>query len=87
MTTKGRKLPPKNKLLVEGAEDKRVIPYLIAANDIPWEDENQNPVVYIDSFDGIKNLQNKNDRNLISTELKVSRLSALCLWCRWRARK
>ncbi|MDJ0519368.1 MAG: hypothetical protein F6K22_28495 [Okeania sp. SIO2F4] len=55
MATKRRKLPPKNKLLVEGAEDKRVIPYLIEANDISWEDENKNPVVCIDSFDGIKN--------------------------------
>ncbi|MEB3343069.1 hypothetical protein [Okeania sp.] len=34
MRTKEKKLLPKNKLLVEGAEEKRVIPYLIEANGI-----------------------------------------------------
>ncbi|NES75247.1 MULTISPECIES: DUF3226 domain-containing protein [unclassified Okeania] len=76
MATKTRKLPPKNKLLVEGAEDQRVIPYLIEANDIPWEDKNKQPFVYIESFDGIEKLLNK---NVISTELKASGLSALGL--------
>lgn len=33
----GKTSPPsRKKLLVEGAEDKRVIPYLIEANGIPW---------------------------------------------------
>ncbi len=67
MAKKGRKLPPKNKLLVEGAEDKRVIPYLIEANGIPWEDKNKQPFVDIQSCDGIENLLNK---SVISTELK-----------------
>ena len=68
--------PPRNKLLVEGAEDQRVIPYLIEANDIPWEDENKQPFVYIESFDGIEKVL---DKNVISTELKASGLSALGL--------
>ena len=68
--------PPRNKLLVEGAEDKRVIPYLIEANDIPWKDKKKEPFVSIESYDGIEKLLNK---NVISTELKASGLSALGL--------
>lgn len=71
-----KSVPPRNKLLVEGAEEKRVIPYLIEANDIPWEDKNKQPFVYIESFNGIEKLLNK---NVISTELKASGLSALGL--------
>nr|WP_287279345.1 MULTISPECIES: DUF3226 domain-containing protein [unclassified Okeania] len=49
---------------------------MIEANDIPWEDQNKQPFVYIESCDGIEKLLNK---NVISTELKASGLSALGL--------
>ncbi len=56
----------RKKLLVEGAEDKRVIPELIEANGIPWGTRRQ-PIVYIEDFDGIENLLAP---KAISTELK-----------------
>lgn len=49
MTIRRRK-----KLLVEGEEDKRVIPYLMEANGIQWP-KNQVPV-FIEPYDGIDNL-------------------------------
>lgn len=36
------------KLLVEGQTDKRVIPYLMEANGIAWEDADGNPIVAIE---------------------------------------
>ncbi len=67
--------PPRNKLLVEGDEDKRVIPYLIEANDIPWI-ENQQEVVFIKEYAGKTKLLKK---DVIYSQLKSSGLSALGL--------
>lgn len=82
---------PKRKLLVEGDDDKRVIPYLVEANGIDWGPRN-NPIVTIESFNGIEQLLAP---RVIKTELKVSELDALgilidadddCLG-RWRSIK
>lgn len=67
---------PKKKLLVEGFEDKRVIPELIEANGIIWEPEPGKYVVNIDSHGGINNLL---DPDVIFTELQDSNLAALGL--------
>lgn len=64
---------PKRKLLVEGDDDKRVIPYLVEANGIDWGPRN-NPIVTIESFNGIEELLAP---RVIETELKVSELDAL----------
>ncbi len=62
-------------LLVEGAEDQRVIPELIEANGINWGTSN-NPLVYIRDCGGYDNLA---DPDLISSELKASGLTKLGL--------
>ena len=67
---------PKNKLLVEGAEDKRVIPELIEANGITWEPERGKYIVNIEPHGGIDNLLKP---KLISTRLKRADLAALGL--------
>ncbi len=41
---------------MEGAEDARVIPELVEANGIFWEESKQQPIVDIQVFDGIENL-------------------------------
>jgi len=64
----------KKKLLVEGDSDKRVIPELIEANGIPWGKNKSEAVVYIESYGGVTKIL---DPDVISTELKASRLSAL----------
>ncbi|MCT7983712.1 hypothetical protein NG796_10425 [Laspinema sp. A4] len=63
----------KNLLLVEGEQDKRVIPYLIEANGIDWG-TTRNPIVQIEAYDGWQQLINKDE---ISTALKSSGLEAL----------
>lgn len=67
------KIHPK-KLIVEGEQDKRVIPYLMEANGIPWG-KNKQEVVYIEAYGGDKFIDDVN----ISTELKASGLTALGL--------
>ena len=57
-------------LLVEGADDQRVIPELVEANGIPWGDKPKDRIVQIKSMDGVENL----DKNLINIELKASGL-------------
>jgi hypothetical protein len=42
-------------LLVEGAEDKRVIPQLIEWAGIPWGSKNS-PLVWIEDYDGVEKL-------------------------------
>ncbi|MBC6479396.1 MAG: hypothetical protein GDA56_18110 [Hormoscilla sp. GM7CHS1pb] len=66
----------KKKLLVEGDSDKRVIPVLIEANGISWGETKSEAVVYIESYGGVTQLLAP---DVISTELKASRLSALGL--------
>ena len=57
-------------LLVEGAEDLRVIPELIEANGILWGDKPKDRIIQIKSMDGVENL----DKDLINIELKASAL-------------
>ncbi|GBF80535.1 acetyltransferase [Aphanothece sacrum FPU1] len=69
MTTKALK-----KLLVEGDEDKRVIPELIEANGITWGQTKDTAIVKIKSYDGIENLL---DKDVIYTELEDRGLISL----------
>jgi hypothetical protein len=62
-----------NRLLVEGEEDKRVIPYLMEANGIAWGDKGRE-AVDIQAQGGIEAIL---DRHVISAELKASGLTAL----------
>lgn len=63
-----------NRLLVEGDEDKRVIPELIEANGIDWERGPRQWIVDIKATDGVDNLLR---RGKISTELADSTLQRL----------
>ncbi|GAB1539147.1 hypothetical protein NUACC21_18120 [Scytonema sp. NUACC21] len=63
------------KLIVEGEQDKRVIPYLIEANGIPWGNTKEKAVVHIEPYGSDKFI----DADVISTELKASGLTALGL--------
>ena len=60
-------------LLVEGKQDRFVIPELIEANGVSWGTR-KNPVVFIRDYDGYQKLV---DPDVISTELQASGLSAL----------
>lgn len=60
-------------LLVEGKQDRFVIPELIEANGVNWGTR-KNPVVFIRDYDGDRKLV---DPDVISTELQASGLSAL----------
>lgn len=64
-----------NKLIVEGEEDKRVIPQLIEANGIPWGETKKEAVVNIEAYGNDDFV----DATFISTELKASGLKALGL--------
>ena len=61
------------KLLVEGATERRVIPYLMEANGIDWEPDGE-PVVHIASNNGAEQLLKK---GVIESELAASGLEAL----------
>ncbi|MEQ8971047.1 MAG: DUF3226 domain-containing protein [Coleofasciculus sp. C1-SOL-03] len=64
------------KLIVEGDQDRRVIPELIEANGIPWlKREIGEKVPYIESFGSDDFI----DADIISTELKASGLTTLGL--------
>lgn len=60
-------------LLVEGEEDKRVIPELVEANGVTWELGRNQYAVHIKANDGYENITPE----VISTELKASELRAL----------
>ncbi|MCH8851997.1 MAG: hypothetical protein IID41_05025 [Planctomycetes bacterium] len=62
------------KLLVEGEEDKRVIPQLIEANGIRWGENPDTWIVEIDQCDGFEKMVKQ---GLIETELKTSGLEVL----------
>ena len=64
---------PRRKLLVEGATDKRVIPFLMEANGVDWGPRNQ-PVVHIAPNNGIEELLKD---GVIESELRASGLEAL----------
>ncbi|MDJ0619195.1 MAG: hypothetical protein QNJ63_21050 [Calothrix sp. MO_192.B10] len=63
------------RLIVEGEQDKRVIPYFIEANGIPWGDTKENWIVEIKSSDGDQFI----NADEISTQLKASELTHLGL--------
>lgn len=63
------------KLLVEGEDDKRVIPELIEKNGVRWGEKKKEAIVLIDDCGGY----NKINTDLISTELQASGLTNLGL--------
>ncbi len=63
------------KLIVEGDQDKRVIPQLIEANGIAWGETKETAIVYIESYGSDQFV----DETFISTELKESGRTALGL--------
>lgn len=70
-------------LLVEGVTEKRAIPELIEANDIPWtvkhaETNKEQVIVYIDVLGGV-NHEQKVQAAAISNELNVASRQALGL--------
>ena len=68
-------LDRKNVLLVEGSEDKRVIPELIEANGIDWGTK-KNPIVYIRDCGEYEQLIAP---KFISAGLKKYKVSALVI--------
>ena len=64
----------KNKLLVEGDEDKRVVPYLLEEAHILWGDSEDERPVDIQAYNGVDDLLAKGQ---IETQLKTPRLEAL----------
>ena len=67
--------PPIRRLLVEGEDDKRVIPEFVEARGILWGESRAESIVDIGTYDGIDSLSSR----LIATELKASGLTALGL--------
>lgn len=63
-------------LLVEGNDDRRVIPELMEKNGITWEPEKGNYIVEIQALNSIESLL---DPDEISTQLKATSRSALGL--------
>lgn len=61
-------------LLVEGDEDKRVIPQLIEANGVPWGERDQPKIVHIEAYGGLDAMLEPGE---IDTQLKASGLQAL----------
>jgi hypothetical protein len=61
-----RKQSYPKKLLVEGDEDKRVIPELIEANGIPWGETKETAIVYIKPYGSVENVL---DPDVIYAEL------------------
>jgi hypothetical protein len=69
--------PHPKKLLVEGADDQRVIPYLIeAACDLRWGERNEPKLVDVEPIGGIENLLKP---GLIEAEMNASGRLALGL--------
>ena len=81
--------PKVRKLLVEGRDDKRVIPYLIEGNGIVWGETPHDSVVHIEDYDGVDDLLAKGQ---IETQSKSSGLEAIGILldadddiaCRWK---
>ena len=68
-----RRIQPR-KLLVEGQTDKRVIPYLMEANGIAWEDTAANPIVAIEPVGGVEEMLKP---GVVEAELAATGLEAL----------
>jgi hypothetical protein len=69
----GLKPPPRNRLLVEGLSEQRVIPELIEGAGIPWG-EKADPIVMISPYEGVDDLLAPSE---IVTQSKSSGLAAL----------
>jgi hypothetical protein len=69
-----RSYKPK-KLIVEGNQNKRVIPELIEKNGIPWGNTKETAIVEIQPYGSDQFI----DADVISTELKASGLTHLGL--------
>jgi len=67
-------LTRERRLLVEGDDDKRVVPYLLEAHGIVWGESRSEAVVDIEAYGGIERIL---DEDVIAAELKVNRLKAL----------
>lgn len=67
-------LPNPNKLLVEGEEDRRVIPQLIELNGIPWGEHRNEWIVEIEAVGGIEEILKPGS---FSAELKERNLKRL----------
>ena len=63
----------RKKLLVEGATDKRVLPYLIEANGVAWEEDGE-PIVFIEPVGSVDELLQP---GVLGSELKASGLEVL----------
>jgi hypothetical protein len=61
-------------LLVEGDEDKRVIPHLVEANGVTWENKHKEPIVTIKALGSVEQLL---DKQRIAVRLKDSNLRIL----------
>lgn len=61
-------------LLVEGDEDKRVIPQLVEANGVTWENKHKEPIVTIKALGSVEQLL---DKQRIEVRLKDSNLKIL----------
>lgn len=66
--------PNPNRLLVEGQDDKRVIPQLIEGAGIPWGDRPRDWIVHIESCGSVDEILKPGS---IKTELKASNLMRL----------
>ncbi len=66
--------PNPNRLLVEGEDDKRVIPQLIEGVGIPWGDRKKDWIVHIEPCEGVEEILKPGS---IKTELKASNLKRL----------
>jgi len=64
----GRRIHTK-KLLVEGRQEQRVIPFLMEANGVHWPNDKNDAPVWIEEFEGIDNLLKA---GVIEAELKAS---------------
>ena len=62
------------RLLVEGRDEQRLIPYLVEENGIPWGETRADAIVDIVEFDGVENLLKP---GTIEAELKSSNISQL----------
>ena len=61
-------------MLVEGQTDKRVVPYLMEANGVAWEDSDGEPVVAIEALGGIEEVLKS---GVVEAELAATGLEAL----------
>ncbi len=66
--------PPRNRLLVEGVDEVRIIPELMEANGVAWGETRKTAPVDIEFFDGIDAMLAE---GAIETESKASGLRAL----------